>query len=309
MRFACCLLAAVLIGQAPLFRTRTDLVALYVNVFDQAGNPVLGLQKDTFAVSEDGQSRPIDQFISESVPLSLVLALDTSGSMKGGRFAFAREAVAEFFHTLGPSDEVAVIGFGDRPYPITSGWTRSLDAVNASLNSIGPVGDTALFEAISLGLDVLTTASNRRKAVVVISDGNDFRQSDRPALRRGGTPPAFERAARVDQKVRRNEALLYAIGVDPPPPPGPGSVDPSDRFDAAALQRLTDPTGGSTLIVHDEGFVPAAAARIANVLRQQYLIGFIPLRPSDGRFHNVRVTVKACRCDVRVREGYFADKR
>src|SRR4029077_2443232 len=109
IRFTACLVAAALLGQAPTFRSQTDLVALYVSVFDQADHLVTGLPREAFTVTEDGRPRSIEQFTSGSVPLSLVLALDTSESMKGERFAFARHAVAAFFRVQGPNDEIGVV--------------------------------------------------------------------------------------------------------------------------------------------------------------------------------------------------------
>src|SRR6185436_16318646 len=170
-------------------------------------------------------------------------------------------------------------------------------AVDPTLAAIEPRGGTALYDAISDSFDALQMSGNRRQAVVAITDGNDFRESDireRGVL--GGVPPAFIRASRLSQRLQRSEGLLYAIGVDPPPPPGTGPVRPDQQLNAAALRRLTNPTGGSTAIVHADEDVPKAAARIADELRHQYLIGVVPLHRADGRFHHLPVTVKACRC-------------
>src|SRR6185295_19378765 len=162
-------LAATLVGQAPTFRSRTDLVALYVSVFDQADTFVSGLRRDAFAVTEDGRTRPIEQFTGGSVPLSLVLALDTSESMKGQRFVFARHAVEAFFRVQRPNDEIGVVGFNDRVFLISS-WTRSFLAVDPTLATIEPRGSTALYDAISDSFDALRTSGNRRQAVVARSE-------------------------------------------------------------------------------------------------------------------------------------------
>jgi len=90
------------------------------------------------------------------------------------------------------------------------------------------------------------------------------------------------------------------------------AADPTirdQRFDANALRRLTDPTGGMTQIVRSDEAVFGAAARIHEELRQQYQIGFVPANDSDGRFHRVRVTVSGCKCRVRVRAGFSASGR
>lgn len=133
----------------------------------------------------------------------------------------------------------------------------------------------------------------------MISDGDDRLPGD--VRTPGAFTPAQRRALPVLDRALRSEALIYAIGVD-------AASEPMYGVDPVALRKLTDPTGGSTQIVNSDSAVVGAAERIGDELRQQYMIGFVPAHPADGKFHNVRVTVKGCACHVRAKRGYVADK-
>lgn len=286
-------------AQRPTFKIQTDLVALNVTVTNEQGRVVRGLTQDSFTVMEDGKPQKIAQFASDSVPLSLLVALDASESMRGRRFDFAREAVLQLVGRLGPDDEVGVFGFNDRAFNIST-WTRNRDNVAQALQQVKPTGYTALYGALSIGLDAFQTARHRHQAMIVISDGDDRLPGD--VMRPGDFKPAQRRALPVLDRAVHSEALIYAIGVDAATE-GPYAVDP------VALRKLTDPTGGTTQIVSSDKAVVGAVERIGDELRQQYVIGFVSDRPKDGKFHNVRVTVSDChKCVVRVRLGYIADK-
>jgi Ca-activated chloride channel family protein len=296
--------------QDPLFRTRIDVVAVSVTVTDRDGRPVRRLTQPDFRVAEEGRTHAIEYFSSERVPLSLVLAVDASESMMGERFRFAEQAAANLLNGLGPDDEVAVIGFNDLPFTVSS-WTTNTEAVRAALAQVTPKGATALYAAITTSLSVLRSAKNRRVAIIVISDGHDFRWNDllqRPDSKtRTGFSPAELRSLRerpVVSSVQRSEALVYAIGVDAPQ----RSNDPNQQFDRGALERLTDPTGGYTRVVTNERNIPAAADAIRDELNHQYVLGFIPEHLRDGRFHRITVTVNGCECRVRARAGFVADR-
>jgi Ca-activated chloride channel homolog len=284
-------LAALLLQSQP-FRTRTDLVALTVTVLDDKGAPRPGLTQDAFTVTDDGVPQPIAHFASGEIPISLVVALDCSESMRGRRFDLAREAVAGFLDRLGPDDEFTVVAFSDRAFNI-SPWSTSRDAIIGALSRLTPDGNTALYAAVSTAIDALRGSRNRRQAVVVISDGNDQLRGERP---RG--PAARQRGLKAAERVRRSEALVYAIGVEAPF---------TDPLDAGALRLVTDPSGGSTQLVSSDQAIAAAAERIGAELRQQDVIGFAPAHAGDGAFHKVQVSVSGCaKCRVRVRSGYIA---
>ncbi len=311
----CSLIALLALSQLPqpAFRAKTELVALNVTVTDDKGTVVRGLARDAFTVTEDGKPTPIVQFASDPLPLSLVIALDASGSMAGRRFEFASEAVTSLLDRRGPDDEVVVYGFNDRPF-VLKHWSDSRTAHEMPLNCVAPSGETALYDMVVTGLDQLRLSTHRRQALVVISDGNDERVTDRQqvstgsdANRQGVLPPgdfspAQRRSIPALNAVRRAEALAYAIGVDAP------TAFRDARIDAAALRKLTDPTGGSTVIVRSDEAVVGAAERIGDELRQQYVLGFAPAHPGDGKFHSVKVTVTGCgKCRARARAGFIAD--
>jgi VWFA-related protein len=154
-------LGATVLAQPPAFRARTELVAMNVTVVDAKGTPVRGLAREAFTVSEDGQPRAIEQFANGHVPLSLVVALDASGSMVDRRLVFAKEAVMRLVDRLGPEDELRVLGFNDAPFIVTF-WTRDRTAIRDALNPVKAGGSTAMYGAVSQAIDELSAARHRK---------------------------------------------------------------------------------------------------------------------------------------------------
>jgi Ca-activated chloride channel family protein len=281
----------------PAFRSRTDLVALNITVVDEKGVPVGGLTQDAFTVIEDGRPQAIQHFASGRVPISIVVALDASESMKGGRFDGAREAVEGFLDRLGPDDELTVLAFNDQPFNI-SPWSTSREAILSALSRVEPQGYTALYATVSSAIDAFRGSRNRRQALVIVSDGNDQLRGERPTSVL--SPAARQRSLPAIDRVQRSETLVYAIAVDAPR---------AQPLDVAALRMLTDPSGGSTRVVESDGAITEASERIGDELRRQYVLGFAPVHPDDGKFHRVRVTVAGCnKCHVRARAGFVAEK-
>ena len=131
-----------------------------------------------------------------------------------------------------------------------------------------------------------------RARVVVISDGNDENASDLNDTAR------IVRRLRARAAVQRSEALVYAIGI------ATSGVRP---LNASALREITDPSGGFTQITTSQGEVEGSASVIAEPLRRQYMVGFVPAS-LDGKFHRVKVVVRDCRgCHVRARAGFIAE--
>ena len=288
-------------AQRPDFRSGSELVRLAVTVTDRDGHAVRALQRSAFIVSEDGAQRAIEQFAAETVPLTLVVALDLSTSMQGRRIASARSAVLRLLERLQPEDEFVVIGFNDRVFNITDG-NKDPGVVKEALERAHPGGATNLYTAVGDGVRLLERAAARpRRALIVISDGRD-------AVPVPGAPPtqssAFgdkkiteQREAAALQIVRRSEALVYAIGLD---------AGNAAGQDVPALRRLTDPTGGITEPVETDDGAVAAAERIGDELRVQYLLGFAPDH-HDGKFHAVQVSLSGCDgCRARTRAGFVA---
>jgi Ca-activated chloride channel family protein len=165
-------------------------------------------------------------------------------------------------------------------------------------------GFTALFEAVRVGLNLLDSAATRRRALLVISDGNEELPGDQ--WLRGGisghtvwrriNASARDRLPKYLEVVRRSEGLVYAVGSDP--------RGPYEPWGEETLKALVDPTGGFVTTVHANADIPSAVERVLNDLRDQYLIGFTPTDPADGKFHKLRVTVRGCDCHARARAGF-----
>ena len=292
-------------AQRPAFTSQVEFVAVNVVVMDDQSRNVIGLPQDAFQISEDDRPQTIAQFTKDAVPLSVVIALDTSSSMRGDRFINARKAVWRVVDQLASVDEISIYGFNDWPYVI-SPWTSSRNMAVMAMSAVAPVsagGFTSLNGAIQSGLAALDAAAGRRRAVIVISDGNDelpgdhLYRDDQHVVPRNLS--AASRLAHAVDYINRSEGLLYAIGI--------AGSDPRRQIplDEHALRSLTDPTGGFSAVVHGDSDIPTAVQRVIDDLRHQYLLGFAPMHPPDGKFHRLKVRVRGCVCRARARAGYF----
>ena len=313
------------------FRTGVELVNVTATVTDDAGRFVANLRKEDFVVYEDGAPQAITHFNAERVPVSLGIALDTSGSMAGDKFEHAQAALERFlFDLLAADDEVFLYRFSTDTY-LEQGWTKDKSLVSRALRRVTPRGGTAMYDAVAEAVPLADNGSNRKKAVLVISDGNDTNSETH--------------ISELKQLVRQTEVLVYAIGIDGrgevtgifqppviaprPPPRGPfpfpmprrrpwptpgGSGGGSqgtwqrqdDRVNAAALRAITDDSGGRTEIVRSSRDLAPATQSIADELSQQYLFAYPAAGKKDGRWHEIRVELRDSRYRVRARRGYMA---
>jgi len=313
------------------FKSGVEFVNVTATVTDGNGRFVSGLQQEDFTVYEDGQLQEVSHFSADRVPVSLGIALDASGSMSPEKLAAARAAIERLiFKLLDQEDELFFVEFATRA-ELTQGWTTNRQLISDALNRVSPVGGTALYDAVAQALPTAQEGRNRKKALLVISDGNDTNsQIGVNALR---------------QKIRESEVLVYALGVDstgkettrvitqppvfppsipfpfpggsgggrrryPPIGGGGGSTSwprsPGERVNADALRQITDDTGGRTEIVRGFDGLDSATARIADELSKQYFLGYTSSVDKDGRWHAIRVTVRDRNLNVRARRGYVA---
>ena len=211
------------------FRTGVALVNVNATVSDQSGRFVSGLTKDDFRVFEDEQPQTVTHFNAERVPVSLGIVLDTSGSMDGDKMHAAKQALERFLiQLLDPEDEVFLYRFDNAP-ELVEGWTRDKRRINEALARIQPRGGTALYDAVADAVQLAQQGRNKKKAVVIISDGNDT----------ASRTDVFA----VKQMIRETEVLVYAIGID-------AAGTPFSRFPASSLQPPTSSLEPPTSSLH-----------------------------------------------------------
>ena len=274
-------------AQEPSFRSGSDLVIVPATVTDRTGRFVRGLTAADFEILEDDAARPIVQFSANRVPVSVIILLDISGSMSAepNRWQLTRTAVVSFLSRLEREDEVTVIVFNDRQERL-GGWTRHMSEVFSSLAGVKTGGGTWLFRALLSAVPVLREASHQRRVLLLISDGNDH-EGDGLASR-----------IRAADQIRRSGAALYAVGI------GLGHEPVNRRM----LGILSEPTGGYFEVVSNGAMLEGAVGRVADDLRDQYILAFEPTK-SDGEFHRIQVRTKAAEHRVRARSGYAAPSR
>ena len=284
-----CLVAHTLAAMpaAQTFRGRLDLVQVTVSVTDASGRLVTGLTKDDFQIWEDGIEQDVTQFTDERVPVSLGVLLDASDSMRGQPVLDATSALDRFVgELLFPEDEAFVATFNHAPR-LAARWKRPTSALVNVLEGLQPSGGTAIYDALAETARLFDRRNNIRAAFVLISDGADT-ASDR----------TLYQALDV---IRRSDAFVYAIAIDPP------DARASTRVNPEALREITSLSGGYTEVVRSAADLGPATARIADELNKQYTLGYSSKRPPDGTWRPLRVRVRKPDHFVRARRGYYAD--
>jgi VWFA-related protein len=300
------------LASAQTFTNRVNLVVVPVSVSDPGGSYTGKLARTDFTLYEDGVERPIEQFTAERVPVSLGLLIDISGSMAGARFADARVAMDKLLERLAPDDRVFLSTFNET-FKLVMPWTGDHQALTRAMATVVPKGGTFLYRAISTALPILNGGPNQKKALVIISDGED-NEAVGGAQNRAGL-------ARAVAQATASDAVIYTIGIGPPKPSTEEMFaqmrDPAARqrmlydppIDVAELRRLTDPTGGYTQLVPTSATLSSTVIRIIDDLSAQYVLGFESAHPQDGQPHALRVTVKDNSLKIRARTQYVDTPR
>jgi Ca-activated chloride channel family protein len=265
-------------------------------VTDNDDNLITGLSKGKFKVYEDNVEQEIRHFVSEDLPVSAALVLDSSGSMKD-KLEKAKIAVLDFLRTSNPEDEYALIQFNDRAR-IAERLTQDTGEILNQLEFIQPHGRTALLDAIGLAIDELKHAHYARKAIFIISDGGDN----------------HSRANERQIKKRAQEAgiQVYSIGILAPA--DRALLTPEEVNGPRLLQSIASVTGGSLFAVYDPNDLPDIANKIGMALRNQYVLAYSPAQPKrDGKYHRIKVRLEWAKGEpklhVTFRASYLSPER
>jgi Ca-activated chloride channel family protein len=286
--------AAGIQGRSPTFAARLDMVSLVVSVTDASGRPVAGLGQEVFTVLEDGTSQDLCLFANQPIALSLAIVIDTSGSMER-TLPIAQAAATNLLEPLHAGDEAMVAQFNQR-YQLMQGFTGNLSTLASALRALRANGATALYDALYCALKEFSGRAGegevRRRALVLLTDGEDTASlgTEEQAL-------ALAREAGV---------VIYTIGLRS----DRGALREAASMRAAHfLAVLSRETGGQAYFTSKLSDLDGVYASIADELRTQYTLGYIPKNPRhDGAWRRIAVMTNPQSLVLRYRLGYFAPR-
>jgi Ca-activated chloride channel family protein len=276
-----------------------DLVLMYASVFDKKGDFVGGLKEDNFKVYEDGVEQKVASFSREDVPASMGILLDLSGSMKG-KIDQVNKAALAFIRASNPQDQVFLIGFNDE-VELLQDFTSDIDEVTDSLDNALVMGGTSLYDAIYLGVQKAQTGKKPKKAIVVITDGEDR--------------DSYYNLNELLTKVQESDVQVFCVGFLNPSGSkgffGRWSKSASDQAHDA-LVRISEETGGKAYFPDKVTDIHTIVAEIATEIRSQYSLGYFSSNSArDGSFRRVKIQLVGQHIEdnyIRYRRGYYAPK-
>ena len=269
-----------------------DVVSVTAVVHDKAGRFVPGLGARDVEVYEDGVRQEVSYFREasgaegEKIPLSIVMVLDSSGSMRNS-MRFLREAANTFVSKLEDVDTGLIVQFNDTVKG-SAEFTGDLDRLERFIDSLQPWGGTALYDAVHYGLNRVRDQPGR-KAVIVFSDGADHNSS--------------MTEQEVIDYARSVEATVYSILIK-------GEQGLLGRSPRGFLRKIAQETGGRFFYPDKVGELIRVFSGISDELHHHYALAYTPRRPPDGTWRTIEVRLVGKKdLQVRVRKGYFAVRR
>jgi Ca-activated chloride channel family protein len=280
------------ISHIDTLKKSVDLVTVNATVTDPYGRLVTGLDRDNFRVYEDGREQQLMRFEEDDLPISIGVVFDVSGSMSD-KIAKSRMAAVQFFKTANPADEFFLVDFADQAQ-LAQPFTTSIEELQNKLLYARPGGETALLDAVYLGMSEMKSARNTRKALLIISDGGDnhsrYDEDD------------------VKRFLRESDVQIYSIAIVDP---YRCDATPEECYGPQLLQGLANMTGGRSFVINDLNDLGDVATKISMELRNQYVLGYKPSDTrADGKWRKIKVKLRPPRglppLTVYARYGYFA---
>jgi Ca-activated chloride channel family protein len=282
----------------PVIKLGTDLIMLDVSVIDTTANntAVMNLQQKDFQIMEDKVPQEIKFFSKDQVPVSVVFAIDSSGSMRG-KIDTVIKASINLVKDSKPGDEMSVIEFRETP-ELLQEFTNDQNDVIDTLNGLVARSSTAMLDAVYLAADYAQKeGKNRRKALIIVTDGLDKEN--------------YYKFDDVVKHLQESDVQVYLIGFTQDLDAGGALFKKSPKDKAEALlNKLANETGGKAFYPRELSEVHSIGQQISTDLRTQYAIGYYPSNTKrDGTFRNVKVQVNTTsknRLVARTRSGYIA---
>ncbi len=265
-----------------------DLVVLQATVRDRTGRSVADLQQQNFSVYEDGALQTIRVFRHEDTPVTVGLVVDHSSSMRG-KLGEVTTAARALVWASNPDDQMFVVNFNEKAslgLPAGQGFSNSARELGSAIGDAPADGETALYDAVTLGLRGLQKGERDKKVLVVISDGGDNASRSRldDVLKMAGL----------------SSAAIYTVGLA-------DKHDPD--WNPKVLRRLARETGGEAFFPLEVSETVGICRRIAADVREQYTIGYASTSGKPGVYHSIRVTAQSKehgKLSVRARNGYIS---
>jgi Ca-activated chloride channel family protein len=280
-------------GQAPVgtenggfvFRAEAREVTLHATVVDDRNHLVNNLDKTDFTVFENDKPQKITHFHQEDFPVAIGIVIDNSGSMREKRDAVNRAAL-NLVKASNPDDQVFVVNFNDEYY-LDQEFTPDIKKLQAALEHVEARGGTALYDAIVASADYLTHSRLQRKAIFVVTDGEDDASQE-----------TLEQA--VHKLQQENGPVVYAIGL---------LGEEKSRRAKRALEVISERTGGISFFPPTLDQVDEISREVAHDIRNQYTITYAPSTPKTvAGYRTIHVDAHAKpyrKLTVRTRTGYY----
>lgn len=274
-------LACLAAAPSAQFKSSISTVAVWATVSDGKGRLAYELQRDDFRILDNGVEREITFFSNDPQNLTVTLMLDMSGSMMS-RFLKVRDSTERFIKVMIAGDRAQIGSFGDEIAisPLLTGDKAVLTRVLHE--ELWPSGATPLWNAVDAAMTSLRAETGRR-VVLMLTDGAD--SCDFPDCLDYGD---------VKRRAMREDFMIYAIAMD-------------DRGLGGELVELTEQTGGGHFELGRDDNLTATFEHVAEELRHQYMLGFVPA--TDGKEHKLEVQVKREGMRARARKTYQAARR
>ncbi len=274
-------------SEAPRYSIKVPTVVVRVSVTDPLDRYVVGLESSHFQVFEDKIEQPVSIFSNDADSISVGIILDTSRSM-GDNMLSARTSVNRFLKQGSPEDEYLLIGFNNRTVVLQDFTSQSKNVMNEAAFA-APGGETALFDAIYLGLEKIKESKNRKKALIVITDGEN--NASRYTFRE------------VREYAKESDVQIYIIGERG-----------EQGYGRSIISEIVSLTGGRAFFPHNFKQLDYYIDLIHTELRHQYVLGYVPLNQEfRGEWRELRVELNPPegmpRLSIRAREGYYSPKQ
>ena len=283
------------------YRVSVDAVRVDVLVLD-GNRPVSGLTAADFELTDSGISQRIDSTTFEDVPLSVMLTLDASSSVRGAPLEHLKQAASAVTGLLRPGDRAALLTFAEE-VDLSCDWTADREQLERAIARTEAAGSTALHDASYAAL-TLKDARAGRALVLVFSDGDDT--------------SSWLSGQTVVEVARRSDAVIYGVGLrtaassrlgylvdfrsglqpDIPPVVSPLLTQPF-------LTALAEETGGQYLEAERSDRLREVFVRVITEFRSRYLLTYTPTGVDAGGWHPIQVKVKNKRGTVTARRGYL----